>query len=258
MVMSATADIPTSVWPAPTLSTMTGSNPAYSSTLAIPRTDLATAPAAPLEAMLRMYVPESVDPDMRTRSPSMAPPVTWLVGSTARTAGLVPSWRRSTETRSMSVLFPAPAGPVIPITVALPVCANISATISLAPPWSFSTIEMALAMSPRLPLLRPASNDALMAPRGAVAIKPMRGRGGSPRREPRRRGTTAWRRDLLAQSPGQFLPAAGTLWRFGQHGPPADRRLLPLPTGRQRRACRTPWRARRRFAAGCLVRVRRM
>ena len=176
-VMSATDDMPTSVWPAPTLSTMTGSNPAYSSTLAMPRTDRATAPAAPLEATLRMYVPESADPDMRTRSPSMAPPVTWLVGSTARTAGFAPSLRSSTVVRSMSVLFPAPAGPVIPIMVALPVRANISATISLAPPGSFSTIEMALAMSPRLPFLRPVSSDASMPPRGGDAIKPLRGPG---------------------------------------------------------------------------------
>ena len=176
-VMSATADMPTSVWPAPTLSTMMGSNPAYSSTLEMPRTDRDTAPAAPLEATLRMYVPESADSVMRTRSPSMAPPVTWLVGSTARTAGFAPSRRSSTEARSMSVLFPAPAGPVIPIVVALPVRANISATMSLAEPGSFSTIEMALAMSPRLPLLRPASSGAPMPPRANIAIKPLRGAG---------------------------------------------------------------------------------
>nr|AIF11834.1 hypothetical protein [uncultured marine thaumarchaeote KM3_53_F08] len=38
------------------------------------RIDLETAPVAPLDAILLIYVPESVDSVIRTLSPSIAPP----------------------------------------------------------------------------------------------------------------------------------------------------------------------------------------
>ena len=67
-------EISISVCPATTLSMIMGSNPAYSSTRILFRTDLEIAPVAPLDAMLLMYVPESVYSVIRTLSPSIAPP----------------------------------------------------------------------------------------------------------------------------------------------------------------------------------------
>ena len=76
IVMSAMLEISISVCPAPTLSMIIGSNPAYSSTRMLLRIDLETAPVAPLDAILLIYVPESVDSVIRILSPSIAPPDT--------------------------------------------------------------------------------------------------------------------------------------------------------------------------------------
>ena len=56
--MSAMLDISTSVCPAPTLSIIIGLNPANSKTRILFRNEWETAPVAPLDAILRMYVPE--------------------------------------------------------------------------------------------------------------------------------------------------------------------------------------------------------
>ena len=125
-VTSAKSEMSTSVWPAPTLSTIIGSKRAYSNTRMLFLRDPETAPVAPRDARLRIYTPESVDSVIRTRSPSMAPPVIWLVGSTANTAGLQPDFDRRTVSWFISELFPAPAGPVMPTIPASPVCGNIS------------------------------------------------------------------------------------------------------------------------------------
>ena len=74
--MSAIFEMSTSVCPAPTLSIMIGLNPAYSSTRKLFLTECAMAPVAPRDAILLMYVQVSVDSDILTRSPKMAPPVT--------------------------------------------------------------------------------------------------------------------------------------------------------------------------------------
>src|SRR2546421_3873891 len=58
---------------------------------------------------------------MRMRSPSTAPPLKGLVGSTATMPTRWPAARNNAVTRSVSVDFPAPGGPVIPITCARPV-----------------------------------------------------------------------------------------------------------------------------------------
>ena len=74
--MSAILDISISVCPAPTLSIRIGLNPAYSKILILFLTECAIAPVAPRDAILRMYVPESVDSVILTLSPRIAPPVT--------------------------------------------------------------------------------------------------------------------------------------------------------------------------------------
>ena len=106
-----------SVCPAPTLSSNIGSKPAYSKTRILSRTEVATAPVAPRDARLRIKVPESVDSVIRALSPNIAPPVIELVGSTASIAGLFFFFFRCNTIESINELFPAPAGPVMPITV---------------------------------------------------------------------------------------------------------------------------------------------
>src|ERR1700724_2765282 len=55
------------------------------------------------------------------RSPSSAPPVKGLVGSTARMPTVSPRCRQRRARRSTRVLLPAPGGPVTPTTRARPV-----------------------------------------------------------------------------------------------------------------------------------------
>nr|AIF06228.1 hypothetical protein [uncultured marine thaumarchaeote KM3_190_B07] len=147
--MSAMLEISISVCPAPTLSMIMGSNPAYSSTRILFRMDLEIAPVAPLDAMLLIYVPESVDSVIRTLSPSIAPPDMWLVGSIASTAGFIPNFFNLITVLSISDDFPAPAGPVMPITTDLPEVLNIFLINFLDSFSSFSKIEIAFAIAPR-------------------------------------------------------------------------------------------------------------
>ncbi len=58
---------------------------------------------------------------MRILSPSKAPPVKGLVGSIAITPTLYPCETNSFTNEFVSVDFPAPGGPVIPILYARPV-----------------------------------------------------------------------------------------------------------------------------------------
>ena len=96
-----------------------------------------------------MYVPESVDSVIRTLSPSIAPPDTWLVGSIAKTAGFKPDFFNLVEILSINDDFPAPAGPVIPITTDFPDVLNIFLINFLDSFSSFSKIEIAFAIAPR-------------------------------------------------------------------------------------------------------------
>ena len=75
-MISAIFEISISVCPAPTLSMIIGSKPAYSNRRTLFLIDLEIAPEAPLEAILQMNVPESVDSVILTLSPKIAPPVT--------------------------------------------------------------------------------------------------------------------------------------------------------------------------------------
>ena len=171
---SAVRMMSTSSCPTPTVSMMTTSVPAASSTSAASPVARARPPRCPRVAMLRMNTPSSAAcACMRTRSPRTAPPVNGLVGSTAITptemdrepAETVPfdgleasacgepvepcglcAFSAATS-RSTSVLFPAPGGPVTPITYARPVRLKIARTRS-APDGSSSSIrEMARAIA---------------------------------------------------------------------------------------------------------------
>ena len=117
------------------------------------------APVAPLDAMLRMYVPESVDSVILTLSPSIAPPVIWLVGSIARTAVLKPSLLSSRLVLLISELLPAPGAPVIPMVIDLPEFLKIFFIRVLASFSSFSTIEIARAIALRFPPLSSESKS---------------------------------------------------------------------------------------------------
>ena len=81
---SAVRTMSTSSCPTPTVSMMTTSRPAASSTSATSLVARASPPRCPRVAMLRMNTPGSAAcACMRTRSPRIAPPVNGLVGSTA-------------------------------------------------------------------------------------------------------------------------------------------------------------------------------
>ena len=83
---SAVRMMSTSSWPTPTVSMITMSLPAASSTSAASPVARASPPRWPRVAMLRMNTPASdACACIRSRSPSTAPPVNGLVGSTAIT-----------------------------------------------------------------------------------------------------------------------------------------------------------------------------
>src|SRR5882762_5358764 len=114
-VVSAVRAMSSSVCPTPTVSTSTRSKPNASSRSATSSVVVASPPCAPRVAIERMNTPGSrLTDSIRIRSPSSAPPVNALVGSTATT----PTERRWARKRwisaSVSVLLPAPGGPVMP------------------------------------------------------------------------------------------------------------------------------------------------
>src|SRR5690242_13139811 len=120
-VVSALRAMSSSVWPTPTVSTRMRANPNASSRSAASSVVVARPPCAPRVAIERMKTCGSRLADsMRMRSPSSAPPVNGLVGSTATTPTESPWARYSWISRSVSVLFPAPGGPVMPTRRAAP------------------------------------------------------------------------------------------------------------------------------------------
>src|SRR5688500_14638046 len=113
--------------------------------------------------MLRMNTPASCAcACMRTRSPSMAPPVNGLVGSTARTPTVWPDVRHRETRPSTSVLLPAPGAPVMPTRNARPDRPNSSRTSAGPSSASFSTSEMPRAIPRGSPdTIESASEDNL-------------------------------------------------------------------------------------------------
>ena len=99
-VVSAAAATSTSLWPVPTVSMSTRSNPAASSTAAAAVVVEARPPAWPRDAIERMNTSGSPAYDcIRTRSPSSAPPVIGDDGSTATTATARPAARTTADQR---------------------------------------------------------------------------------------------------------------------------------------------------------------
>ena len=116
-VVSASFMMSSSVCPTPTVSTSTQSWPKASSSLITSPVARASPPSEPRVAIERMNTPaSSAWACMRMRSPSTAPPVNGLDGSTATMPTVAPSARRWAVSRSTTVDFPAPGGPVTPTT----------------------------------------------------------------------------------------------------------------------------------------------
>ena len=114
---SASRTMPRSAWPAPTVSIKRRSNPAASISSDAAAAACESERPLPRVAMERMKRPSSSGrSSTRTRSPSSAPPLTAEEGSTARIATRRPSSRARSASAPTSVLFPAPGGPVTPIT----------------------------------------------------------------------------------------------------------------------------------------------
>ena len=116
-VTSARRATSTSSWPTPTVSISTTSQPAASRIVTTSCAVGASPPSWPRVAMLRMKTPSSpARVCIRILSPRIAPPENGLVGSTAIMPTRELPRRYSAASLSTSVLFPAPGGPVIPIT----------------------------------------------------------------------------------------------------------------------------------------------
>src|SRR5215831_12923770 len=101
---------------------------------------------------------------MRTRSPRIAPPLNGLVGSTASTPTSPPVARSRPTSWSVSVDFPAPGAPVMPIDHAFPVrgCRISMTARASAPPRS--TSEMTLAIERRSPSSARSTSAAVASP----------------------------------------------------------------------------------------------
>ena len=122
-----------SLWPTPTLSTRTTSNPAASQSSMVSRVRRATPPTESPAGEGRMKARASrLSRSMRVLSPRMLPPDRLLEGSMVSTAT---AWPLSTSTQpsaSMNVLLPTPGTPVMPTRLALPVRGNTRCRTSCA------------------------------------------------------------------------------------------------------------------------------
>jgi len=120
--MPATA---VSLWPTPTVSTITTSWPAASSTIIASRVCAVTPPSVPPVGLGRMKALGSTDSrSMRVLSPRIEPPDTLDDGSTASTATRCPCWIRCSPSASMNVLLPTPGTPEMPRRNDLPLAGS--------------------------------------------------------------------------------------------------------------------------------------
>ena len=111
-VMPATA---VSLWPTPTVSTITTSWPAASSTSIASRVLAVTPPSVPPVGLGRMKASASTDRrSMRVLSPRIEPPDTLDDGSTASTATRCRCFSRCRPSASMKVDLPTPGTPEMP------------------------------------------------------------------------------------------------------------------------------------------------
>src|SRR5919108_5401022 len=101
-----------------------------------------------------MYTPGSeACSDIRTRSPSRAPPENGDDGSTARTPTRLPCLRYAVTSAEVDVDLPTPGEPVSPTTYALPVSGASVAMTSLSCGDAPSTREISRATARGLPSL---------------------------------------------------------------------------------------------------------
>jgi hypothetical protein len=109
------SDTAVSDWPTPTVSTMTTSKPAASTSTIASRVARATPPSVPEVGDGRMKAWGSTARSaMRVLSPRMLPPVRDEDGSTASTATRFPAFVRSVPRALMKVDFPTPGTPLMP------------------------------------------------------------------------------------------------------------------------------------------------
>src|SRR5688572_10135017 len=114
--------------------------------------------------MLLIKIPGSVERVcMRMRSPRMAPPVNGLLGSTAMTPTEGFSLRYAAARRSTRELFPEPGLPVIPITLACPVCSNSCCSSAFPAGERFSTREIARARARVSPLKKSRAEGGIVS-----------------------------------------------------------------------------------------------
>jgi hypothetical protein len=156
----------TSLWPTPTVSTSNTSNPAASQRSMVSLLLRATPPSTPPEGEGRMKALAWRESDsMRVLSPRMLPPVTLLLGSTARTATRWPRSQSRVPNASIRVLLPAPGTPVTPIRMASRQRGKRRRSSSWAlSRWRsalLSTRVMAWASNTRLPARTPSSYSSM-------------------------------------------------------------------------------------------------
>ena len=124
--MSATA---VSDCPTPTVSTITVSKPAASTSSMVSRVRRATPPKVAPAGDGRMKAAGRRDSSsMRVLSPRIEPPPRLDEGSMASTASDRPRSSRDRPKRSMRVDFPTPGTPVMPNRTDFPVCGSTAAS----------------------------------------------------------------------------------------------------------------------------------
>ena len=154
-VVSAAAATSTSLWPVPTVSMRMRSKPEASITAAAAVDVEASPPAWPRDAIERMNTsPSPAYACIRTRSPSSAPPVIGLEGSTATTPTERPAARTRSIREATSVDFPEPGGPVMPTRCARPACGYSRRMAASATGVRFSTAVSSRASARRSPATR--------------------------------------------------------------------------------------------------------
>ena len=168
-VVSASPAISTSTCPTPTVSITTHCIPAASRTRAASGTATERPPRWPRVAMDRMKTSSSsACSSIRTRSPKIAPPVNGDDGSIASTPTLEADARISRTSAEVSVDFPAPGAPVIPMVVAAPAIAWVTSLTARASFPPRSTFERRRANADRSPDRAAAKSAAASASAGVV------------------------------------------------------------------------------------------
>ena len=125
MNMSTMSETAVSDWPTPTVSTITVSKPAASTSSMVSRVRRATPPKVAPAGEGRMKAPCRRDSSsMRVLSPRIEPPPRLDEGSMASTASERPCSSSDSPKRSMKVDLPTPGTPVMPSRTDLPACGS--------------------------------------------------------------------------------------------------------------------------------------